>query len=60
MTEQPRKLPPMRVAVVANLKGQLATPLPTPDAEAEFDQQSTIDALCAAIASDGHQVIFTR
>jgi D-alanine-D-alanine ligase len=48
----------MRVAVVANLKGQLATPLPTPDAEAEFDQQSTIDALCVAIASENHQVSF--
>lgn len=58
MTEQRRQLPAMRVAVVANLKGQRTTPLPTPDAEAEFDQQSTIDALCAAIASDGHQVSF--
>lgn len=58
MTERRRQLPALRVAVVANLKGQHTTPLPTPDAEAEFDQQSTVDALCAAIASDGHQVSF--
>ena len=58
MTKQVRQLSAKRVAVVANLKGQLATPLRTQDAEAEFDQQSTIDALCAAIASDGHQVSF--
>lgn len=52
------QLRPLNVAVVANVKGMTQIPLDVPDAEAEFDSPQTIDAVCQAIASDGHQVTF--
>lgn len=52
------RLRPLNVAVVANVKGLTQAPKDTPDAEAEFDSPRTIDAICQAIASDGHRVTF--
>ena len=55
----PRPAKPWRVAVIANVKGETPLPLDAPaDAGAEFDKKETIEAIMAAIASDGHQVIF--
>ena len=55
----PRPAKPWRVAVIANVKGETPLPLDAPaDAGAEFDRKETIDAMMAAIASDGHEVIF--
>lgn len=51
----PRPARPWRVAVIANVKGEL--PLlhdGPPDAGAEFDRMETIDAIRSAIESDGH------
>ena len=50
---------PWRVALIAKLKDKdrhsLGDP---PEVGAEFDQQETIDALTAALKSDGHTVKF--
>lgn len=55
----PRPATPWRVAVIANVKGETPLPLDAPaDAGAEFDRKETIEALMAAIASDGHEVYF--
>lgn len=51
-------LRPWHVAVLANVKGQTEVPGDVPDADAEFDNPRTIDAIMAAIAADGHQVTF--
>ncbi len=58
MTHSARPSRPWHVAVIANIKGQTPVPSDIPDADAEFDRQSTIDVLSAAIASDGHRVTF--
>jgi len=62
-TEEPpskmRRLHGWRVALVGNIKGKTKLPPNAPpDAEAEFDSESTIQAICQAIESDGHQAIF--
>ncbi len=55
----PRPAGPWRVAVIANVKGETALPFNGPeDAGAEFDRIETIQAIQAAIESDGHQTIF--
>jgi D-alanine-D-alanine ligase len=56
----PRRLQrPWRVAVVGNIKGKtLLPPGAPPDGQAEFDSESTIEAICHAIESDGHQAFF--
>ena len=55
----PRPVKPWRVAVIANVKGETALPFDAPaDAGAEFDRKETIQAIQAAIESDGHQTIF--
>lgn len=52
----PRPVKPWRVAVIANVKGETALPFDAPaDAGAEFDRIETIQAIQAAIESDGHQ-----
>ena len=58
MTHSVHPSRPWHVAVIANIKGQTPVPSDIPDADAEFDCQSSIDALCAAIASAGHRVSF--
>lgn len=51
--------PPWRIALVANLKNDYFHKLDDPpDAGAEFDQVSTIEAITSALESDGHQVYF--
>jgi len=55
----PRPAKSWRVAVIANVKGETAIPIDGPaDAGAEFDRRETIDAIRAAIASDGHTAFF--
>ncbi len=55
----PRPVRPWRVAVIANVKGETPLPLDAPaDAGAEFDRKETVEAIMAAIASDGHDVTF--
>lgn len=55
----PRPARPWRVAVIANVKGETPLPLDAPaDAGAEFDRKDTIEAIQAAIESDGHSTIF--
>lgn len=50
---------PWRIALVANLKKDYLHNLDDPpDAGAEFDQASTIEAITSALESDGHQVYF--
>jgi D-alanine-D-alanine ligase len=50
---------PWRVAVIANVKGETALPIDAPaDAGAEFDRKETIQAIQAAIESDGHTTAF--
>ncbi|MFM7678898.1 MAG: hypothetical protein ACKO83_08620 [Roseiflexaceae bacterium] len=58
MRDFERPLRPWHVTVIANIKGQTPVPSDMPDADAEFDRQSTIDVLSAAIASAGHRVSF--
>lgn len=56
----PRPVRPLRVAVIANVKGEkkpLSTEGPA-DAGAEFDKLETIQAIQTAIESDGHSTIF--
>lgn len=51
--------PPWRIALVANLKDAYKKNLDDPaDADAEFDRQETIEAIKAALESDGHSVTF--
>src|SRR5512133_2160423 len=55
----PRPARPWRVAVIANVKGETPLPFDAPaDAGAEFDRKETIEAIQAAIESDGHSTIF--
>ena len=51
----PRPVRAWRVAVIANVKGETKLPQDAPaDAGAEFDRKETIEAIQAAIESDGH------
>jgi D-alanine-D-alanine ligase len=51
--------PPWRIALVANLKDEYQKKLDDPaDAGAEFDQLETIEAIKAALGSDGHSVTY--
>lgn len=51
--------PSWRIALVANLKNDFLRNLDDPpDAGAEFDQVSTIEAIANALESDGHQMHF--
>lgn len=58
--DRPPSMPPRpvrvwRVAVIANVKGETKLPQDAPaDAGAEFDRKETIEAIQAAIESDGH------
>jgi D-alanine-D-alanine ligase len=55
----PRPARPWRVAVIANVKGETSLPFDAPaDAGAEFDRKETIQAIQAAIESDGHKTTF--
>lgn len=55
----PRLARPWRVAVIANVKGETSVALDAPgDAGAEFDKVETIQAIQAAIESDGHTTVF--
>ncbi len=57
----PRPARPWRVAVIANVKGETQLPIDAPaDAGAEFDRRETIQAIQAAIESDGHHTIFLQ
>ncbi len=57
----PRPARPWRVAVIANVKGETSLPIHSPqDAGAEFDRKETIQAIQAAIESDGHSTIFLQ
>jgi D-alanine-D-alanine ligase len=56
---RPRPARPWRVAVIANVKGETALPFDAPaDAGAEFDRKETIQAIQAAIESEGHTTRF--
>jgi D-alanine-D-alanine ligase len=56
-----RKPPPWRVAVLANLAGEIAPePDSPPDAGAEYDRAETVEALAAALERDGHWVHICR
>src|SRR5512146_2508282 len=56
---RPRPARPLRVAVIANVKGETAVPFNGPeDAGAEFDRKETIQAIQSAIESDGHTSVF--
>src|SRR5512138_3889881 len=56
---RPRPAKPWRVAVIANVKGESTLPQDGPtDAGAEFDKKETIQAIQAAIESDGHSTVF--
>jgi D-alanine-D-alanine ligase len=58
-SSKPRPVKPWRVAIVANLRPETSTPINGPDdAGAEFDKEETIDAIRAAIESDGHHTVF--
>jgi D-alanine-D-alanine ligase len=58
-SSSPRPARPWRVAVIANLKGETPLTVDAPaDAGAEFDKQETIQAIQAAIESDGHTAVF--
>jgi len=51
-----------KVAVLANIKDE-SKPKPDgvpPDAFADYDHIETIDAICAAIETDGHQSVFIQ
>ena len=55
----PRLARTLRVAVIANVKGETALPIDAPaDAGAEFDKRETIQAIQSAIESDGHTTLF--
>jgi len=56
---RPRPARPWRVAVIANVKGETALPFDAPaDAGAEFDRKDTIQAIQAAIETQGHSTRF--
>ncbi len=58
-SSKPRPVKPWRVAIVANLRPETSPPIYGPDdAGAEFDKEETIDAIRAAIESDGHHTVF--
>jgi D-alanine-D-alanine ligase len=58
---RPRPARHWRVAVIANVKGESTPTLPNAiDAGAEFDKWETIQAIQAAIESDGHSTIFLQ
>ncbi len=58
-SSRPRPVKKWRVAIVANVKGGASLPTNGPeDAGAEFDKEETIDAIRAAIKSDGHHTVF--
>jgi D-alanine-D-alanine ligase len=58
-SNRPRPAKPWRVAVIANVKGETTLPHDGPaDAGAEFDKKETIQAIQAAIESDGHSTVF--
>lgn len=58
-SRRPRQSKPWRVAVIANVKGETPLPENAPaDAGAEFDKIETIQAIQAAIESDGHTTKF--
>lgn len=47
------------VAVIANVKGKCVFPADAPeDADAEFDKESTVNAIRESIESDGHRTVF--
>jgi D-alanine-D-alanine ligase len=51
--------PQWLVGVIANIKGETPLPLDGPaDAGAEYDRSDTIQAIRAAIESDGHNTVF--
>jgi D-alanine-D-alanine ligase len=55
----PRPERSWRVAIIANVKGETPLPIDAPaDAGAEFDRRETIEAIQAAIESDGHVTTF--
>jgi D-alanine-D-alanine ligase len=55
----PRPVKPWRVAVIANVKGKTSSLAEGPeDAGAEYDKEETIQSICNAISSDGHNTIF--
>ena len=57
--KMPRPERSWRVAVIANVKGETMLPINAPaDAGAEFDRRETIQAIQAAIESDGHTTTF--
>lgn len=60
-SQTPRPARPWRVAVIANLKGEMPLPEEAPaDAGAEFDKPETIQAIQQAIESEGHHTVFLR
>ena len=53
--------PPWRIVLIANLAGEIDWGQDAPtDAGSEFDKRGTIEALAAALESDGHFVTFCR
>jgi D-alanine-D-alanine ligase len=53
--------PPWRIALIANLIDEFErNPDDPPDAGAEFDRRQTIDAISAALESEGHHVHFLQ
>lgn len=55
------KKPPWRIALIANLIDDFEhNPDDPPDAGAEFDRQKTIEAIAAALESEGHDVHFIQ
>ena len=55
----PRLARTLRVAVIANVKGETELPIDAPaDAGAEFDKRETIQAIQTAIESEGHTTLF--
>ncbi len=58
-SSKPRQVKPWRVAIVANVRSGTSPSSNGPDdAGAEFDKEETIDAIRAAIESDGHHTVF--
>ena len=58
-SRNPRPARSWRVAVIANVKGELPLSEDAPaDAGAEFDKPETIQAIQRAIESDGHSTVF--
>jgi D-alanine-D-alanine ligase len=56
-----RKPPPWRVALLANLAGEVLPDSDSPpDAGAEYDKAETVEALAAALERDGHWVHICR